>query len=512
MSSRASYRQGLSFGMLSFGSMLFLGVFSSVVIARMYGVEVLGQYALVTAPVNIMASLTTLQLQAALIKELAVLERRAPRITGLFAAVWVFTFLITLVVAPLVALGGYLLLAGPVDQPNLISSTMVLMGGYLLVHNTAWTIESVLSSFRAGKELFWIRTWRAVAFLALAIFFGLTWDSVWGLVVAEIGSRFISLIQALFAVRPIMRARVDRQVIREGFRELPEMARFGIKVAPAGVADSVTFQSGTWFLGALAPIATVGAWKRAQMLGSRFQKGNHRIYEMLFPTLVERRASGDVKGFDRAVIDTLRYVAIGFMYPAAVGGGAAVAVMEVFGPGFEQAAGALAVLLLLPAVFGVANMLGAVLVAVDRPLVATGLQFLRTGVTVATSIPLILAFGVTGAALALLCGYLSDFQWRWRLASRYLNEPVTRLWPVRQMFALALAFVAGFGVARVVDQAVDGFPLGLLAAGSTGTLAYFGVLFLAGGVTERDRKRLKGLIAGRGKGLRKRRPAAAGGS
>lgn len=501
---RGSYREGLGFGALSFVTLAFVGFFSSVVIARLFGAEVLGEYALVAAPVSVLSTLAALQLQAALVKEISVLPPRAPRVTALFTAVWVFTLLLTLVVSPFVVLGAWLLLVGPVGQPELLAASITLMGFNLFVHNTAWTIESVLSSFRAGRALYWIRTWRAVSFFAFALVAGLTFDSLWGLVFAEIASRFVSLLQAIWAVRAFMPARVSRSDLRDGFRALPEMIRFGFKVAPGGLADSITSQTHTWMLGSLAPLAALGAFRRAQNIGTRLRQGSNRVYEMLFPTLVERRANGDAAGFDRVLADTLRYVAIALLYPAAVGGGASFAVMEIFGPDFTGAAGALTLLLLVPPLYGMANMLGGVLIAVDRPLVTTGLQFLRMGVAVSTGVPLIIAFGVSGAALSLLLAYTSDFLWRWRLASRYLQDPIRALWPFRQMLSLALAYGAGFAAARAVDAAVEGFPLGILAAGSAGTLAYFAVFTLTGGVTSRDRKRLSALLGGIGRRLRRR--------
>lgn len=512
MGRRGSYREGLGFGALSFATLAFVGFFSSVVIARLFGAEVLGEYALVAAPVGVLSTLAALQLQAALVKEISVLPPKAPRVTALFAAVWVFTLLLTLVISPLVLLGAWLLLTGPVGRPELLAASATLMGFNLFVHNTAWTIESVLSSFRAGKALYWIRTWRAISFFAFALIAGLTFDSLWGLVFAEIASRFVSLLQALWAAKAFMPARVSRHDLREGFRALPEMIRFGLKVAPGSLADSITSQTHTWMLGSLAPLAALGAFRRAQNIGARLRQGSNRVYEMLFPTLVERRAKGDAEGFDRVLADTLRYVAIAMLYPAAVGGGASIAVMEIFGPDFTGAAGALTLLLLVPPLYAMANMLGGVLIAVDRPLITTGLQFLRMGVAVGTGVPLIIAFGTSGAALSLLLAYSSDFLWRWRLASRYLQQPIRKLWRPRQMLSLALAYGAGFGVARFVDGVVEGFPLGLLAAGTAGTFAYFITFALTGGVTSRDRKRLADMSGGVTRRLRQSKPAPTAGA
>ncbi len=49
---------------------------------------------------------------------------------------------------------------------------------------------------------------------------------------------------------------------------------------------------------------------------------------MLYPTLVGRHTTGDGHGFDRALIDSIRYEMIGMLLIAAAIGGTAHAVLE----------------------------------------------------------------------------------------------------------------------------------------------------------------------------------------
>ena len=53
---------------------------------------------------------------------------------------------------------------------------------------------------------------------------------------------------------------------------------------------------------------------------------------MVFPTLVERHVGEDQSGFDRALLDSQRYIAAAMLLPAAAGGGAAVGDHGVSGP------------------------------------------------------------------------------------------------------------------------------------------------------------------------------------
>ena len=111
----------------------------------------------------------------------------------------------------------------------------------------------------------------------------------------------------------------------------------------------------------------MGAYNRAQTLARRLGEIDYRITGMLLPTMVERHVRGDQGGFDRALVDTVRYVAVFMLLPAAVGGGAADGVMAIFGAGFSPAANALALLLLMPALVSTMNVQSTTLLAVDRP-------------------------------------------------------------------------------------------------------------------------------------------------
>ena len=65
---RASYRSGFIFGALSFVGVAAVGFASTIVTSRIYGVRIIGQSALVYAPVNALWLLSTVKEQQALIK------------------------------------------------------------------------------------------------------------------------------------------------------------------------------------------------------------------------------------------------------------------------------------------------------------------------------------------------------------------------------------------------------------------------------------------------------------
>jgi O-antigen/teichoic acid export membrane protein len=503
---RGSYRAGFFFGSLSFGATLVLGLVSTIVTSRLYGIEVVGEYALAFAPVSALWVLSTVREQQALIKEMTGLEPRHPRVGQLFAAVFAFSTGLTLAVALLDALVCAYVFPQVLDQPDLLAPALVSIAGYAIVTNTGWNLDSIFSAFVAGRQLFRVRLTEAVSFIVLAAGLVIPGKSIWGLVAATIGSAALALAHRMFAVRPFVRARLSRAEFRLGLRELPGLLRFGLKATPGQIATGVSQQGGIWAIGIVAPVAVVGAYSRALVIPRSVQQASMRITEVLFPTLVDRHTGGDGHGFDRVLVDSIRYEVIGMLLLAAALGGAAHSVLAVFGPGFDRAAPALVLLLFFPVFASVTITQTQALWAVDRPGLTSLISIARLIVTVGLLFLLTPSMHFVGPALALLAGMLvamALFGWHLR---RHLTSPLRRTWPWRERLALALAYGAGFGAARVLERSLDStaaLPL-CVAAGS---LAYALVLVAAGGVNRRDRDRLDELAGRLRTRLRRRQPA-----
>jgi O-antigen/teichoic acid export membrane protein/peptidoglycan/LPS O-acetylase OafA/YrhL len=493
-SRRASYSESAGFGALGFVAMALLGIAGGIVVARVYGIEVIGEFALVMAPVNAVWYLSSARERPALVREIAALPARAPRVTALFAAVLAFSFALTTLVSALAVPVVAVLFDGPVGRPWLFVPAVVSLAGYLVITNTAWNLDAIFTGFRAARELFWIRLHQAAMFVAVAVSLGVVTGSVWGLIAATLASWVTSLGHRVVAIRAYMRFTVSRTELREGFRTLPELIRFGLKIVPGSLANGTANEVGTWVLGVTSSVAAVGAYNRAWTLARRFVDVNWRITEMLFPTLVERRRDGDRAGFDRALVDTMRYCAAGLLLPAAAGGGAAASVMALYGPGFGTAAPALAVLLAVPAVVTVAGVQRHALLALDRPGLSSVVALGKMAVTVAATIAGAAWLGIAGAALGLLTGACAEVAWLLILTARALDASLHALWPRREMAAIAIAYAAGFGAAHAVASALPGVA-GLPAALAAGAAAYGLAFAAAGGLNARDRARAGALAA-----------------
>jgi hypothetical protein len=106
------------------------------------------------------------------------------------------------------------------------------------------------------------------------------------------------------------------------------------------------------------------------------------------------------------------------------------------------------------------------------------------------------ADGITGAAIAVVIGYVVDLAIRFRIGRSVLSARLTYIWPVRTMLATVLAYGNGFVAARIVNEVLHGVPgvPAVLAALAAGTVAYVVTLWGAGGVLSRDRRVLKTLF------------------
>ncbi|HLH66181.1 MAG TPA: polysaccharide biosynthesis C-terminal domain-containing protein [Solirubrobacteraceae bacterium] len=491
---RGSLSAGLSFGAASFLTTTVATLFTSVFIARLYGVVVVGQFALVYAPVAAAALLSTVREQPALQRAIALLPPRHTYATALFYAVFAFSSGLTLAIALLGAGAVYLLFHGPIHHPGLVAPALVNLAGYTVFTNTCMNLDSVFIAFRDGRRLFVLRLHQALLYLALIFAGRLVSGSVWSLVATMILSWALPCVHRLVEVRRWLVLRVPRAEARAGLRALPEMLRFGLRLTPAGLLWGVCDQSATWVLGSVAPVATVGAYSRAWSLGQRFLEARLRLSELLFPTLVERRQTGDQAGFDRAVIDSLRYGSAFLLLFAAVGGGAAKGIMAVFGPRFVPAATALAFLLLVPAFTTMVFLVSQALIASDRALRLTASAAVRLVVTLPAVVVLTERYGITGAGVGMALGAAAQLACQLLVVQRELIGLVARWWSPRQVAGQVAAYAGAFAAARMTLRGLHGYG-GLLAALVLGTVVYLALLAAVGGLSGRDRERARRLRA-----------------
>jgi O-antigen/teichoic acid export membrane protein len=488
-SARRSVTHGVSFAGASFVSSVVVALISSVVTARLYGAAILGQVALASAPVGVLGLLSTVREQPALVRLLAPLPPREERVTGLWVAVFAFSFGLTLAVAIPVAVVASIVLTGPVGQPELVAPAMFLLGGYIVLANTSWNLDSVFAAYGDGQNLFVLRLHEALMMLGVTAALSLH-PTMWGPIVGVVAGWSTALIHRLFLVRAWMSFRPSGSAVRSGFGQLHEIIRFGLKMTPGSIASGLSTQAGVWTLGVVAPVAAVGAYSRAWSVSSRFVDVNWRLGEMVFPALVEREARGDRAGFDRVYVTALRYATTVLVALAAIGGGAATAVMAFFGPDFTAASTALALTLLVPLFATVATLQGCALLALGFPGSTSMVAIVSACITVVATVVLAEPLGVTGPALALSLGGVAGIVLSTRVVRRHVRPPFRLLWPYRQRALTLIAAVMAFAAARLASSLITG-PLGLAPALGAGFLTFVLVFVGGGALMPEDRERLR---------------------
>jgi O-antigen/teichoic acid export membrane protein len=242
---KRSYSSGMAFALASFGSIGVATLATSILTARIYGVTVVGEAALALAPVAIVTLLSTVREQPAMVRKIAALPPRDPLVTGIWLAVFCFSFVLTAAVAAVGVLACWLVFHGPIDQPELFAPAAAALVGYLLVINTCWNVDGAFGAFRAGRELFAVRLHQALAYAALVVALSFVSHSVWSLTLAFLLSWTTALAHRLALVGRVMRWRVERAQIRAGFATLREIVTFGLKITPGSIANGLSDSSGT---------------------------------------------------------------------------------------------------------------------------------------------------------------------------------------------------------------------------------------------------------------------------
>ncbi|HYD10830.1 MAG TPA: oligosaccharide flippase family protein [Acidimicrobiales bacterium] len=484
---RGTLKQGMGFAASSFLSNLVVQLLSSVLTARLYGVDTIGEYALVTAPWLTLIQFSSVAEQTAMVRTLSVVPARDAKVARTFFSVLGFSFTLTTFVSLIVGVSSVAALRGPIDQPDLVAPALVVLLGYVLVENVSWNMDSVFSAFRAGREIFIARFVQAASFLVLAVGLRAVSESVWSLALATALSFLFALLVRLPMIRRYV-ARPRRGDVRQGVRELPALLRFSLPLVPGSLANGLSSQAPTWLLGGMTNVATVGSYSRAAGVAIRIQDVGFRLSEMVFPAMVERQHNDDRKGMQRDLGFALRGSMLPLILVAAVGGGVATTALKVFGEGFDDAADAFALLLGTYSLTVLSLLMGQTILALGNPWVNTSLVLVRSACIVALLVPGIALYDETGAAGALFLGYVLDVAIRLRLIRRRVF--VNGFHHIgRSVIAVVIASVPAFAVARVLDRALVE-PLGLLAGGVAGSITYVVVVVLLGGVSADERQRM----------------------
>ena len=441
-----------------------IAVISALVISRLYGAAILGEYALALTAAVLLPAITTLGEQIALVRFLAMEPPRGERGSGVVLATLTLSYALTLVISPLVVAGSVMYLNHAARLPEAVAPMAWLVLDYIFVDKLSWNLDGVLSAYRAAGALAIASVLNVAVFTIVAIGLGLADRSVWSLTIAYLASSAVALAFRLWAVRRYLRVRIPWDSYRQGLRELPDIVRFGLRVQPGVLSRVLTSQSALWVLGATASVATVGAFTRAQSITIRIADLNDRLAAVIYPSLV-RRAHVDDGGTSLIddVVTSLGRTFAPLLVAICAAAGASYTILSVFGQDFVSAEAALAILLIATGISTATMIFGEAVTALDRAAVTSWGYVLGLATVLATLVPLARLFGATGAALAFLAGILaSSVIMLVALVRAVPGGRTAHRLAIRGLVLTAACAVVYFGVHRV--QAVAG-PVPTVAVG-----------------------------------------------
>ena len=401
------YAHGLKYSLYDTVTSLVLGLASAVVTARVFGVEVIGAFALAALLTGSLHMVSNVREQGGLVRELTRHPAGAPESRALLWLVLGFSAALTLaILVPFSALSVWLL-RSVFEQPELVAPFFVLAGAYLLLDNTSFNLDAPLVAYRDGRAVWIVRMAITATMILGALACALADErSLWALVGITVAASAVGVLLRLRAVGRLTGLRTGRREIEAVRGRLRPIVWFGIRQTPLNYTETAIEYADTAVLGASVPLASVGAYSRAYTLYRRAGQVPVALSRLYFPTLTALFHRGERDAMLRVHRLSTRYLTL-LLLPAATWLAAgAPAVLAIFGPGFDAGATALSILIFAVVLDGYGRTAGGYLAACDRPgivsIVSVGTAVLNVGLCLA----LIPSLELTGAALANLAGWL----------------------------------------------------------------------------------------------------------
>jgi O-antigen/teichoic acid export membrane protein len=455
-SEQERFAHGLRYSAYDAVSSAVLGLISAVVTARVFGAEVVGALALVTVLTGALHLISNVQELGGLVRELT---RYAPGASEPRALMWAtLTFsavLTTAILVPFAALAVWLLY-DVFEQPELLAAFAALAASYVLLDNSSANIEAPLAAYRDGRSI-WLTHVAVTVTMSLAALvcaaFGV--DDLTGLVGCTIVASAVGLAARVRATRRLIGLRTSRHDVERALGRMRSVLGFGIRAAPVNLTETAIGYADTIVLGANAPLDAIGAYSRAYGLYIRLGQIPVSLSRLYFPTMSSLHHRGDVAAMTRVHRLATRYLLLVIAPIATWLAACAPQVLAVFGPGFDQGATALGVLVFVAVLDCVARPAGGALWAADRPGVVSIVYGNVAAINVVLCLLLVPDHGLTGAAVANLAGWLVAAIALPLLAARELARPRMAMFDAGYVARLAAA-CGVIAVVAVPLRSLDG--------------------------------------------------------
>jgi O-antigen/teichoic acid export membrane protein len=483
------YAHGLRYSLYDTLTSLALGLVSAIVTARVFGAEVIGAFALASLLTGSLHMISNVREQGGLVRELTRHAAHAPESRALVLMVLGFSAALTLaVLIPFGALSVWLL-REVFEQPDLVAPFAVLVAGYLLLDNTSFNLDAPLVAYRDGRSLWVVRSAITTTMIAGALACAVADErSLWALVAITVAASAVGVGLRLLAVGRLTGLRSSRREIARVRERLRPIVWFGVRQAPLNYTETAIEYTDTAVLGASVPLVSIGAYSRAYTLYRRAGQVPIALSRLYFPTLTALFHRGEHDAMLRVHRLSTRYLTLLLMPAATWLAASAPAVLAIFGPGFDEGATALSILIFAVVLDGYGRTAGGLLAAADRPgivsIVFVGVAVINVGLCLALIPPLEL----TGAAIANLAGWLFATVALVVLAARHAGSSAWSMTDPGFLLRLAGAcavLAAAVAALRAAPAALVWQCLVALPALAAGLLAFRPLTRADGGTVER---------------------------
>lgn len=403
------FARGLKYSAYDTASTFVLGLASAIITARVFGAEVIGAFALAALLTGALHMISNVREQGGLVRELTRYAPGAPQAPALLWLVLGFSAAITvLVLLPFGALAVFLL-RDVFEQPDLVGPFAVLVAAYVALDNTSFNLDAPLVAYRDGRSIWIVRAAITVTMIAGALACALADErSLWALVAITVAASAVGLVLRLIAVRRLTGLRTGRRQVAAVRDRLRPIVWFGVRQAPMNYTEAAIEYTDTAILGATVSLVHIGAYNRAYTLYRRVGQVPVTLSRLYFPTLSALFHAGRRDAMVRVYRLSTRYMTL-LLLPAATWlAASSPSVLAVFGPGFDEGATALSILIFAVVLDGYEKTAGGLLAAADRPGVVSIVSACTAVINVALCLALIPPLGLTGAALANLGAWLFD--------------------------------------------------------------------------------------------------------
>ena len=262
------------------------GFTSAIVVSRLYGASVVGQFGMLLLPWVVVSRLSTWGEGAVLARESVGAEWRSERLSALVGAIAAFSFLLTAVVSILVLISSALIYTHFLDRPELIVPLAVLLAAYTLFANASYLVDCVSMGTGHLQHAYVGRLVAAVSNPVMTLAAGAWTRSIWGPVLGMTLSLALGFVPRAFVLSRYIDIVHLRSSSRNQLRELPRIIRSGLPMTFDFLAAGLFAGLPTWLLGAHFTDEIVGVYSRSTSIFSRVDELIGRFGEVVLPRLV----------------------------------------------------------------------------------------------------------------------------------------------------------------------------------------------------------------------------------